>query len=97
MAPHRPRGLPVVRETSRRHADLLGHVRHRAGRHVGRRPREARLQLDERQQHREPQAGRARRVAYTLSVIAQQRPRLDQLLPATTRPAPAPRSGDSKA
>lgn len=54
MALHRPRGLPVVRETSRRHADLLGHVRHRAGRHVGRRPREARLQLEELQQHREP-------------------------------------------
>ena len=88
MALHRPRGLPVVRETSRRHADLLGHVRHRAGRHVGRRPREARLQLEELQQHREPQAGRARLVAYTLPVIAQPRPRLDQLLRRPLAPHP---------
>jgi hypothetical protein len=86
----RPDLLPVVLDRSSRprvrrdrrrwDLDLAGDVLHRAGRKLINVPREPGLDLEELQQQREAQPGRAGLVAHQRPVRAEQGPRLDQLL-----------------
>ena len=94
---HRSRGIPVRRETRRRNVDLLSDIGDRSVRHLARIPRKARLKLEELQQDREPESRRSRLVRDPLPIIAQQRPRLDQILRRPFAPHTAPSARQQRA
>jgi hypothetical protein len=79
--------LPVIaREQRRLHAHLLGEIPDRDRRYLARPAREARLELEELQQHREAEPRRARLVTHQPPVVLDQCPARDQLLRLPLRP-----------